>query len=59
MANEIIYGINPVLEALRAGKRRCHGLCIAAGRREADDGKCEEEKDGKRTFHEVAPDRSG
>ena len=43
MANEIIYGLNPVLEALRAGKRRCHGIFIAAGRREADARLVEEE----------------
>jgi 23S rRNA (guanosine2251-2'-O)-methyltransferase len=31
---EIIYGMNPVLEALRANRRRCHEVYIAQGRRE-------------------------
>ena len=35
-SSEIIYGTNPVLEALRAGKRRCHQLFVSEGRREAD-----------------------
>jgi len=32
---EIIYGTNPVLELLRAGRRRCHEVFIASGLREA------------------------
>ena len=43
MSTEIIYGINPVLEALAAGKRRCHQLFIAAGRKETDARRVEEE----------------
>lgn len=35
--------MNPVLEALRAGKRRCHQVFIASGRREADARRLEEE----------------
>ncbi len=31
---EIIYGINPVCEALRSGKRRCHVVHIAEGKRD-------------------------
>lgn len=40
---DILYGVNPVIEALRAGKRRCHELYIAAGRREAECRRLEEE----------------
>lgn len=30
---EIIYGINPVIELLRAGRRRCHEILIAEGKK--------------------------
>lgn len=42
-ATEIIYGLNPVLEVMRAGKRRCHKVYVAAGRRESDAKAVEEE----------------
>ncbi|MBT3182093.1 MAG: 23S rRNA (guanosine(2251)-2'-O)-methyltransferase RlmB [Deltaproteobacteria bacterium] len=32
---EIIYGINPVCEALRSGKRRCHVVYIAEGKKDS------------------------
>lgn len=32
---EIIYGVNPVLEVLRAGLRHCHEVMIAKGRKES------------------------
>ncbi|MFA4875244.1 MAG: 23S rRNA (guanosine(2251)-2'-O)-methyltransferase RlmB [bacterium] len=31
---EIIYGVNPVLEALRSGRRRCHEVILASGKKE-------------------------
>lgn len=34
MGTEILYGANPVLEVLRAGKRRCHCIFTAHGKRE-------------------------
>lgn len=43
MPTEIIYGVNPILEVLRAGRRRCHELIIAAGRREREAHLLEEE----------------
>lgn len=33
---EVIYGTNPVIEAIRAGRRRIHEVYIAVGRREKD-----------------------
>lgn len=40
---EIIYGVNPVMEALRAGRRNCHEVMISLGRRESTAAKiCEE-----------------
>lgn len=40
---EIIYGVNPVIEALRAGRRNCHEVMISLGRRELTVAKiCEE-----------------
>lgn len=33
---EVIYGVHPVLEALRSGRRRCHQVFIAFGRRETE-----------------------
>ncbi|MFH0798686.1 MAG: 23S rRNA (guanosine(2251)-2'-O)-methyltransferase RlmB [Pseudomonadota bacterium] len=36
MATEIVYGMNPVLELLRAQKRRCHEVFVSALRNEAD-----------------------
>ncbi|HPM41100.1 MAG TPA: RNA methyltransferase, partial [bacterium] len=42
-SSEIIYGTNPVLEALKAGRRRCHQVFVSDGRREADVKAVEEE----------------
>lgn len=42
-STEIIYGINPVIEMLRAGRRRCHEVIIAEGRKEADAGRVRDE----------------
>lgn len=33
---EIVYGINPVLEVMRARRRRCHELFISSGRAKLD-----------------------
>ena len=33
---EVIYGVHPVLEALKAGRRGCHQIFVALGRRAAD-----------------------
>ncbi len=32
---EIIYGVNPVLEVMRAARRRCHEVLLAVGRKES------------------------
>jgi len=32
---EFIYGVNPVIEALRAGLRRCHRIYVSEGRKQA------------------------
>jgi 23S rRNA (guanosine2251-2'-O)-methyltransferase len=33
---EVIYGVHPILEMLKAGRRRCHKVFVASGRRAAD-----------------------
>lgn len=33
---EYIYGLNPVLELMRAGRRRCHEIFVSINRKEAD-----------------------
>jgi 23S rRNA (guanosine2251-2'-O)-methyltransferase len=42
-ASEIIYGVHPVLEAIRAKRRRCHEVFLARGKREVDFVRIEEE----------------
>ncbi len=32
---EFIYGVNPVIEAMRAGLRRCHRIFVSEGRKQA------------------------
>ena len=33
---DIIYGVHPILEVLRSGRRRCHEIFIATGRKETE-----------------------
>ena len=47
-STEIIYGMNPVLEVLKAGRRRCHEVFLADGRRESDAKAIEKEAAGRR-----------
>ncbi|MBN1283621.1 MAG: 23S rRNA (guanosine(2251)-2'-O)-methyltransferase RlmB [Proteobacteria bacterium] len=45
---EIIYGANPVIEALRSGLRRCHEVMISLGRKESMAAKVAGEADARR-----------
>ena len=54
---EIIYGTNPVLEVMRAGKRRCHEVLVASGRRGRELSAIEEAASGSGvTLRRVARD---
>lgn len=40
---ELLYGVNPVIELLRSGRRRCQEVLLAQGRREGDVARLEAE----------------